>query len=229
MPRRPRLLALVVLAAVALAAVWAVWRARPLVTEDEVASAVLTGIATESPEGFVVTGRLTSGTTTRSARRWRVRLLNLEAGRATVSVMLPGEVTYGFPLDALTAADIAYLRDGTVEIRMPPLEVFSVEPILEQAVVEADVSGTARLTPSLTEATLQTALRRVRPALRQQAEAHLRTHRQPRENAALALRQMLRAPLAAAGVTGVRYRFVLAPGDTLVLADDGRSQTLSVD
>ena len=221
--------AVVLLLVVAVAAVWSVWNARALVSEDEVESAVLSGIASESPEGFVVTGRLTSGTTTRSARRWRVRLLNLEAGRSMVTVALPGEVTYGFPLDALTADDIAYLDGGTVEIRMPPLEVFSVEPVLEEAVVDAQVSGTARLTPEMTERTLQTALRRVRPALRRQAEGHLAASTQPRQNAALALRRMLTAPLEAAGVRGARFRFVLAPGDTLELSPDGRRQTLSAE
>ena len=221
---RTRLAALLLLLVVAVAAVWAVFRARPaLVGEEEVRSAVLMTLARETPERFLVAGRLSSGLTTESARRWRVRLLDLEAGRATVTVSLPGEVTYGFPLDALTADDIRYLDGQVVEIDVPQLEVFAVEAVLEEAVVEATVTGTARLTPSLTEQSLQTALRRVRPALRAQAEAHLADVRQPRVNAAGALRAMIDPAIAAAGVTGpVTYRFVLAPGDTLVAAGGRR-------
>ncbi len=219
-----RALALGLLTVVAVAAVWAVFRARPaLVGEEEVRSAVLTTLARETPERFLVAGRLTSGLTTESARRWRVRVLDLEAGRATVTVSLPGEVTYGFPLDALTADDIRYLDGQVVEIAMPDLEVFAVEAVLEEAVVEASVTGAARLTPALTEQSLQTALRRVRPALRAQAEAHLADVRQPRVNAAGALRAMLDPALVAAGVVGpVTYRFVLAPGDTLEMPASGR-------
>ena len=215
---------LVVFAAVALVALWLL---RPGVSEEEIRSAVLMSIAQESPEGFVVTGRLSSGMTTQSARRWRVRVLNLEAGRATVTVALPGEVTYGFPLNALTPDDITYRGDGVVVIRMPRLEVFSVEPVLEQATVNAEVTGAARLTPSLTEASLQQALRRVRPALREQAEQHLATSDQPTRNAARALRQMLQTPLDAAGVRDARFAFVLGRGDTLTLGPDGRTQTLT--
>jgi len=223
-----RLAALLLLLVVAVAAVWAVFRARPaLVGEEEVRSAVLTTLARETPERFLVAGRLTSGLTTESARRWRVRLLDLEAGRATVTVSLPGEVTYGFPLDALTADDIRYLDGQVVEIDVPELEVFAVEAVLEEAVVEATVTGTARLTPSLTEESLQTALRRVRPALRAQAEAHLADVRQPRVNAAGALRAMIDPAIAAAGVAGpVTYRFVLSPGDTLELSANSQRESM---
>lgn len=230
-PRSPRrtgqVLTLAVVTLVALTAVWAVWRARPLLTQDEVRSAVLTTLARESPEEFVVVGRLTSGLTTESARRWRVRVLDLEAGRATVTVALPGEVTYGFPLGALGADDIRYLDGRVVEVRMPPLEVFAVEAVLEEAVVESRVSGAARVTPGLSAEALQTALRRVRPALRQQAEGHLTTSRQPRQNAAVALRAMLAPSLEAAGVPDARFRFILAPGDTLEIGPAGRRETLA--
>lgn len=225
--RRSRTLAAVALAALGVVALGALWLLRPGLSEEEVRSAVLTSIARESPEGFVVTGRLSSGLTTRSARRWRVRVLNLEAGRATVTVALPGEVTYGFPLDALTPDDITYRSDGVVVIQMPRLEVFSVEPVLEEATVDAEVTGAARLTPSLTEASLQQALRRVRPALREQAEQHLATSDQPARNAARALRQMLQTPLDAAGVRDARFAFVLGRGDTLMLGPDGRTQALA--
>ena len=199
-----------------------------VVSEEEVQSAVLTSLQTEAAEGFLVTGRLTSSLSGSSARRWRLRLLNIETGRAEVTVRVPARMTYGFSLDDLEARDIRFREGGTVEVVLPPLSVFSVEPELEDAQVEIDVSGQARLTPSLTERTVEQTLQRVRPALREQAEAHLRTSDQPRVNSARALRRMLATPLEAAGVDpeAVRFRFVLAPGDTLDVAEEGRRRTV---
>ena len=71
-------------------------------------------------------------------------------------------------------------------------------------------------------------MRRVRPALREQAEAHLATSEQPRVNSARALRRVLAAPLEAAGVdlADVRFRFVVAPGDTLDVSPDGERRAV---
>ncbi|MEM1114907.1 MAG: DUF4230 domain-containing protein [Bacteroidota bacterium] len=198
------------------------------VSEEEVQSAVLTSLQTEAADGFVVTGRLTSSLSGSSARRWRLRLFNIETGRSTVAVRVPATMTYGFSLDDLEPRDIRFRPDGVVEVILPPLAVFSVEPELEDAEVDIDVTGQARLTPSLTEQTVQQTLRRVRPALREQAEEHLRTSDQPRVNTARALRRMLATPLEAAGVDteAVRFRFVLAPGDTLDVTDAGRRRSV---
>lgn len=199
-----------------------------VVTEEEVRSAVLTSLQSEAAEGFVVTGRLTSSLSGSSARRWRLRLLNVETGRAEVGVRIPASMTYGFSLEDLGADDIRFREGGVLEIDLPALSVFSVEPELEEAEIDIDVSGQARLTPSLTERTIEQTLRRVRPALRQQAEEHLATSDQPRVNTARALRDMLATPLEAAGVDteAVRFRFVLAPGDTLDLSAEGRRRTV---
>ena len=230
-PRRPaRLLAAVVIALLAVAIVLgvALVRGGGLVSEDDVRSAVRTGIEAEAAEGFVVTGRLSSTLAGSSARRRRLRVLDLEVGRSEVAVRVPATMTYGFSLDAFDADAIRFRDDGVVEVVLPPLAVFSVEPELEDADVDIAVSGTSRLSPDLTERTIEQTLRRVRPALRAQAQAHLRDSEQPAVNSARALRRMLAAPLEAAGVDldAVRFRFVIAPGDTLDVSDGGQRRSV---
>lgn len=223
-------LGIVVLAAVCIVAagVAIVLGSTDLLSEEDVQATVLTTLQREAPEEFLVTGRLTSSLSGSSARRWRLRVLNLETGRAEVRVSVPATMTYGVPLAALNADDIRFREGGVVEVVLPPLEVFSVEPILEEADVDIEVRGGARLAPSLTERTLEQTLRRVRPALRQQAEAHLESSSQPRVNTARALRQMLATPLEAAGVDvgQVRFRFVVGRGDTLDVGAGGQRRSV---
>ena len=230
--RSARVLAGVVIALLAVVIVLAVALVRGggLVSEDEIRSAVRTGIEAEAAEGFVVTGRLSSTLAGSSARRRRLRVLNLEVGRSEVAVRVPATMTYGFSLDAFDADAIRFRDDGVVEVVLPPLSVFSVEPELEDAEVDIDVSGTSRLSPDLTERTIEQTLHRVRPALRAQAQAHLRDSQQPAVNSARALRRMLASPLEAAGVDldAVRFRFVIAPGDTLDVTDGGQRRSVPV-
>lgn len=228
--RSARVLAGVVIALLAVATVLAVAlvRAGGLVSEDEVRAAVRAGIEAEAAEGFVVTGRLSSTLSGSSARRRRLRVLDLEVGRSEVAVRVPATMTYGFSLDDFGADAVRFREDGVLEVVLPPLSVFSVEPELEDAEVDIDVSGTSRLGPELTERTIEQTLRRVRPALRQQAQAHLRDSQQPAVNSARALRRMLSAPLEAAGVDldAVRFRFVIAPGDTLDVSGGGQRRSV---
>lgn len=200
-------------------------------SEEEVESAMLSTLQSEASEEFLVTGRLTSSLSGSSARRWRIRLLNVETGRAEVGVRVPATMTYGFSLRDLGPGDLDFQEDGVVEVRLPPLSVFSVEPELEEADIDIDLSGQARLTPSLTERTIEQTLRRVRPALREQAEEHLRTSDQPRLNTARTLSRMLSTPLAAAGVdvSTVRFRFVVGPGDTLDVAGEGERRSVPIE
>lgn len=238
-PPRPRrrlsalwlgVIALALLAVLA-AAVAALLPELDIVREEEVESAVLTTLQSEAPEEFLVTGRLTSAVSGSTARRWRLRVLDIETGRAEVYVRVPATMSYGFSLRDLDADDIQFQEDGVVEIVLPGLEVYAVEPELEDAEVDISVSGGARLSPSLTEQTLEQTLHRVRPALRQQAEEHLSTSDQPLVNTARALRRMLSTPLEAAGVdvAAVRFRFVLAPGDTLDVSGDGRRRSIPIE
>jgi hypothetical protein len=197
-------------------------------SEEDVRTLIQTQIESEAAEGFVVTGRLSSTLSGSSARRWRLRILDIETGRAEVAVRVPATMTYGFSLDDFDAEAIRFREDGIVEVVLPPLAVFSVEPELEDADVEIDVTGQAVLTPSLTERTVEQTLHQVRPALRRQAEAHLESSDQPRVNSARALRRVLAVPLEAAGVAleDVRFRFVVAPGDTLDLGAEGSRRTV---
>ena len=198
------------------------------VSEEEVESAMLSTLQSEASEEFLVTGRLTSSLSGSSARRWRLRLFDIETGRAEVGVRVPATMTYGFSLADLEPGDLDFQEGGVVEVRLPDLSVFSVEPELEEAQVDIDVRGQARLTPSLTERTVEQTLRRVRPALREQAEEHLRTSDQPAINTARTLSRMLSTPLEAAGVdvAAVRFRFVLAPGDTLDVSGEGQRRAV---
>lgn len=215
------LLVVIAVLAVLLTGTGSVW------TEDDIRQAVRTGIEAEAAEGFVVTGRLASSASGASTQRRRIRLLNIEVGSARVGVRVPATMTYGFSLDDFDADAIRFREDGIVEVVLPPLSVFSVEPELEEAEIDIAVTGTGRLSPEMTERTVERTLRGVRPALRQQAEAHLGDSDQPRINSARALRRMLSAPLEAAEVDldAVRFRFVLAPGDTLDINDDGQRRT----
>ena len=232
-PARRRLagvvLGLVIAALVAVIVVLGVMIGRGgALDEEEVESAMLSTLQSEASEEFLVTGRLTSSLSGSSARRWRIKLLNVETGRAEVGVRVPATMTYGFSLGDLEPGDLDFQEGGVVEVRLPPLAVFSVEPELEEADVDIDLSGQARLTPSLTERTLEQTLRRVRPALRAQAEDHLRTSDQPAINTARTLSRMLATPLEAAGVdvAAVRFRFVVAPGDTLDVSGAGQRRTV---
>lgn len=216
----------VVLAVAVLLGVWALRDAGP--TIEDVRMEILAQIESEAAEGFVVTGRLSSTLSGSSARRWRLRILDIETGRAEVGVRVPATMTYGFSLDDFGADDVRFLEDGIVEVVLPPLEVFSVEPELEEADVMIEQSGVGRITPSLTEQTIEQTLRQVRPALRERAERHLETSEQPAVNSARALRRVLSTPLEAAGVDlgDVRFRFVLAPGDTLDVTPEGSRRTV---
>ncbi len=231
-PRRSsRVLALVVgvlLAAVVVLAVLLV-RAGGIWAQDDIRETIRTSIEAEAAEGFVVTGRLTSSASGASTQRRRLRLLNIEVGSARVGVRVPATMTYGFSLDDFDADAIRFRPDGIVEVLLPPLSVFSIEPELESADIDIAVTGTGRLSPEMTERTVERTLRGVRPALRKQAEAHLGSSDQPALNSARALRQMLAAPLAAAEVDldDVRFRFVLSPGDTLDVSDGGRRRAVT--
>ena len=234
MPDVPRRLALpltiaLVLAFVAAAAMFAAPFFVPdlRLTEAEVQTTVLSTIQSEAREGFLVTGRLRSSLSSESTRRRWVRILNLTVGETTVRVDLPGTMTYGLPLDALTAGDVS-LEGQTVTVRLPDPEVFSVEAELEEARVDVQSSGVNRLSPEQAERTVQHALRSVRPQLRRQAEQYLRENDQPRVNTAETLAEMLAGPLRLAGAEVERFRFVLAPGDTLTVTPDegaGRVRT----
>lgn len=191
-----------------------------VVTEEEVQQTVLSTLQSEAREGFLVTGRLRSSLSSESTRRRWIRVLNITVGETTVRVQLPGTMTYGIPLNGLAAGDVSLGDDGTVTVRLPDPEVFTVEPELEEARVDIENRRANRLSTDQMERTVQQALRRVRPQLRSQAESYLAQNDQPRINTAETLAEMLAGPLRLAGAAPSRFRFVLAPGDTLTIVPD---------
>ena len=194
----------------------------PRITERDVRTTVMTTLQTEAPESFLVTGSLRSSTTATGRSQWRLRVLDIPIGQTRVRVQIPGRMSYGFELSNLQPEDIRFDPAGVVEVQLPRIEVHSVEPILEEASVDLQTTGADRIGTEAVRSTVERSFREVRPALRRQAERHLEDAEQPRINTAKALQRMLSTPLEAAGVQDARFRFILAPGDTLELGGGSR-------
>jgi len=214
----------VLVVVVGAAAIAAIIRASlPHLTETDVEQVVLTTLAQETEASFLVTGTLAFGTTVEQRRTttFLPGIVDLPVGSEMVTVRVPSRVAYGFDLSDLDANDIRFAEDGTVEVDLPPLRVFSVEPELEDAQIRTEAGGWMRFAPT-TDGAEQTrqALAAVRPAARTQAERHLARADQPRTNAARAVVRMLTPPLRAAGLEAPRYRIRLGSGATLTLDGD---------
>lgn len=196
---------------------WTLLRGPGRLSETAIRAAVVSTIEREAEASFLVTGTLDVGTTaeTRSTTTVLPGLLNMRVGSTDVTVRVPGRVAYGFDVRGLAPQDIRVLEDGTVEVRLPPPSVFSVEPDLERAEVRAAAGGWERLSREPERRTTAMALQQVRPAMREQAEAYLARAEQPRLNTAEALARMLTPPLVAAGVREPRFRFLVGPETTV--------------
>ncbi len=199
-------------------AVFALWSLWPRLTEEHIQETIISTLASEAQESFYVTGTLTFSTTVeeRSEKLFLPGILNLNLGTTTAVVRVPGRVTYGFDVRDLQAEQIRYLEDGVVEVDLPSIKVFSVEPELENVEIETEV-GWARLHRSSGQETEQRALQAIRPAMRATAEAHLARSESPELNTAEALVRLLSAPLEAGGVSSPRFRFHLVSGGVLEL------------
>lgn len=193
------------------------WVAKPKISEETVQTAVWTAIQRESPDQFLVVGTLDIGVEAEATTTTTLLpgVLNIEAGRKTARVRAPGRAAYGFDLRTLRPSDIRYTPDGVVVVTLPPLRVFSSEVMLEDAELSVTASRWQRIANDPNQPAVRAALGRLRPAVREQAEAHLADSAQPQRNAARAVERAIATPLDAAGVQGARFRFVVAPGDTL--------------
>ena len=235
-PRRWVLpLALAVLAIVALLVAPFVARAIiPAFTETDVQTTVISTIQSESPEAFLVTGTLRSAvtTSTRSATTLLPGFLNLELGRGEVEVRVPGRIAYGIDTREITASDVRLLESESgepiVQVQLPALSVFSVEPILEQAGIRAETGGWVKPSRDAEREALRSALGRLRPTLRQQGETHLRDNVQPSRNTAEAVVAQLSGPLAALGLERPTFRFVMPDGETLTITPDAPAERVIV-
>ena len=202
------LIGLAVVATVLAAALFLIARVEPPgLTEQEVEGALFTAIQRESPAAFLVTGRLDLTATTRVAntRTLLPGIVDLDLGTTSATVRVPGRVSYGFPVDSLNPGMVQMLEDGSIEVVLPELRIYSVEADLSQLEVETE-RGWARL-GTQQEAVEQRALAIVEPAMRAQARSHLSTSYRSRANTARALERMLSPVLRGLGMEDPTFRF----------------------
>jgi Protein of unknown function (DUF4230) len=190
-----------------------------LFTEDEVRDALFTRIQQESPEAFLVTGRLelTAQTQVENSKVLLPGIVGLDLGTSRATVRVPGTVSYGFEVDSLRPDMVRMLEDGTIEVDLPPLGVYGVEPDLRALEIETE-RGWARL-GSTEDQVERRALAIVEGAMRRQAVAHLRSSYQSRINAARALERLLIPALRGLGMEDPQFRFRL--GEDIVVEPRG--------
>jgi hypothetical protein len=211
-------------------AVW--WGQGP--SEARVQRTVVTTVQEEAPASFLVTGTLTvsasvqidsaqyatPGWLTYVVEQTQPSLLPLLQGSSAATVKVPGRVSYGFDVRALTPQMIGVEEGGGVRVDLPELAVHSVEPDLSRLRVRTTTEGWMRLFPSgAHEEVRKRALAGVQDAFRTQAERRIETATQPRVHTARALENMLTPPLEAAGIPDPRFRIRI--GDRLSLHPDG--------
>lgn len=191
----------------------------PRITESEVRDALFTTIQREAPEAFLVTGSLDITATTRveNTKVLLPGLLDLDLGTNRATVRVPGRVSYGFPADSLRPEMVTMLEDGSIQVELPTLSIFSVEPRLSQLEVET-TRGWARLGAG-EQVVERRAVAIVERAMRQQGTVHLRSSYQPRINTAQALERILTPALKGLGMEAPRFRFRI--GDDLVVEPTG--------
>ncbi len=204
----------VVVAALALFAVlrsrWEPFR----ISESEVREAVYAAIQQEADTSFLITGYIDVATTTRVENTPVLlpNVLGLRLGTTSVTVRVPGRVSYGFAASALRP-EMIRVHGDTVDFTLPPLAVYSAEPDLAAMEVETN-TGWARA-PARVQETERQAIRQLSETLHRQGELHLQQTMQPRVNTARALQTMLTPVLRSAGMENPYFRILL--GDGLVL------------
>lgn len=189
------------------------WKlSRSGMSEEELRTVVLTTLQREAPASFLVTGTLdiTSTIQTRSTKIFLPYLLNLDLGTTEVTLRVPGRVAYGFDVRKLEPSHIRMPEEGVVEVDLPGLSVFSVEPNLEEMEMRTEV-GWARTHRRSGQRQEQRALAAVEEAFRAQAAEHIAGSQQPRINTAEALKAMLAPAFEAAGLDDPVFRFVFGP------------------
>lgn len=203
-----------------LAAAAVLWWQSVNTHRDTIRRTVVTTIQEEAPASFLVTGTMEMSVTVRvdSAQfltpNWLTYVLEqtqpgalpLLEGGSEAQVQVPGTVSYGFDVQALTASMVTVEEEGRIGVALPALSVHSVAPDLGRLRVKTQSRGWMRVLPSGAPDAVRTeALSAVEEAFRAQAEQRLETATQPRVNTARALETMLRPPLKAAGVETPRF------------------------
>lgn len=190
-------------------------------SEDRVRQTILTTMQEEAPASFLVTGSMDMSVTvhldssqymtpdwlTYVLQQTHPSALSMLKGTSETRVRVPGRVSYGFEVGALTPEMIRVEADETVVVQLPPLSVYSVEPELDRLEVETTAEGWLRIIPSDVHEEVRTrALARVEEAFRAQVEEHFSSSVQPRVNTARALKEMLAPPLKAVGMSDPSFR-----------------------
>lgn len=211
-------------------AVW--WGQGP--STSTVRRTVITTVEEEAPASFLVTGTLDLQVTvaldssqfltpdwlTTVLQMTQPGALPLLRGRSRAEVRVPGRVSYGFDVRALSPDMIRLSDDRVVELELPRLSVHSVAPDLSRLEVRTSNEGWMRIFPSDANEQVRTqALSAIEPAFRRQARRRFETATQPRLNTARALEAMLRPALQAAGLSSPRFR--IRVDDRLVLQPEG--------
>lgn len=211
--RRIGILLLLVAAAGVAFVMWA-QRSIPRLSERQVQEAVYTTLQREADTSFVVTGYVDLVVTTRAedTRVLLPNILDFSLGTTTATVRVPGRVSYGFDLSRLRPEMIRLVGD-TVEVQLPELSAYSVEPNLAALEVET-TTGWARFRVTAQEMERR-AVQQLTRALHRQGQAHLDEAVQPRINTAKALQQLLTPTLQAMGMAEPAYRIRI--GDGLVI------------
>lgn len=202
---------LLLLALVIGALVLWVQRSAPRLSERQIRDTVMVTLQREADTSFVITGYLQLATTVR-AQDTRVlfpNLLDLPLGTTSVTVRVPGRVSYGFDTSQLQPEMIRLVGD-TLEVELPELAIYSAEPDLSELQVET-VNGWARF-PVVAQDAERRAIQHLGQALRGQGEAHLEDALQPRVNTARTLQRLLTPPLQAMGFADPQYKIRMGEG-----------------
>jgi hypothetical protein len=206
------LVLLVVLVGAALLgrALWDRFRVPP-VSERQVREAVHAALHREADTTFVVTGYLEITATARvdDTRVLFPTLLPLSLGTTRATVRVPGRASYGFDVSELRP-EMIRVRGDTVELSLPRLRVYSVEPDLERLQVETS-TGWARH-PVTAHQAERRAIQHLNQALYTRAQAHLGQSVQPRLNTANTLEALLRPVLHGIGMRNPTFRVRVGEG-----------------
>jgi len=195
------------------------WWMRAPLTETEVRRMVMTTIQQEAPASFYVTGVLTiaATSTVQETEYLMPQSFRLPLGATEATVRMPGHVSYGFSIDALRPEHIRIAEDGVVEVQLPELTTYSVEPDLSRMQIQTTTGTWQKWLGNEAERdrVQAEAFRQAQTALRLQADDYLRRSSQPHENTAVAMKKMLTPVLQAGGLEDPQFRFFVGPARVL--------------
>ncbi len=189
----------------------------PRISETQVHDAIQAAVRAEADTAFLITGYVDLSAAARSinTRVLLPNLLDISLGTTTATVRLPGRVAYGFDVEGLTPEMIRAYGD-TIEVELPIVRIFSVEPDLSRLEVETR-TGWARAATTAQQAERR-AVQLLGEALRQQGEAYLQGSAQPNVNTARAIRRIAGPVVVALGIAEPHFRIYL--GEGLLLEDE---------